>query len=98
MVDRLKVIYMEDKVGETFSGIISGVTSFGLFVELLDSFVSGAIPITAMKDDYYSVDEKNHRLVGKKSRKIYQIGSLVTVRLTSVEKARRRINFELLEE
>jgi ribonuclease R len=95
MVDRLKVIYMEDKVGETFAGIISGVTSFGLFVELLDSFVSGAVPITAMRDDYYNLDEKNHRLVGKRTHKLYQVGTLVTVRLTGVEKARRRINFEL---
>ena len=96
MVDRLKVIYMEDKIGESFSGIISGVTSFGLFVELLDSFVSGAVPITAITDDYYNLDEKNHRLIGKKTHKIYQIGDLVTVKLTSVEKARRRISFEVV--
>ncbi len=98
MIDRLKVIYMEDKIGETFSGIISGVTSFGLFIELLESFVSGAVQISDMRDDYYNLDDKNHRLVGKRTHKSYQMGDLVQVKLTSVEKSRRRINFSLVPE
>lgn len=93
MVDRMKVRYMADKVGEVFSGIVSGVTSFGLFVELVDSFISGAVAISDLKDDYYNLDEKNHRLVGKRLHRTFQIGDLVEVKLTSVEKARRRINF-----
>ena len=96
MVDRMKVRYMEDKVGETFSGIISGVTSFGLFVELLDSFISGGVAISDMKDDYYILDEKAHRLTGKRGQRSFRIGDLVEVKLTSVEKARRRINFEIV--
>ncbi len=93
MVDRLKVRYMEDKIGESFAAIVSGVTSFGLFVELIDSFVSGGVALTDLTDDYYHLDERNHRLIGKRSNRIYQIGSLVRVTLTSVEKYRRRINF-----
>ncbi|MDD5760051.1 MAG: ribonuclease R [Desulfobulbaceae bacterium] len=93
MVDRLKVRYMEDKIGESFEAIISGVASFGLFVELIDSFISGAVALTDLTDDYYTLDERNHRLIGKRSNRIYQIGTLVRVTLASVEKARRRINF-----
>ncbi len=93
MVDRLKVCFMEDKVGDSFEALISGVSSFGLFVELLDSFISGGVAIKDLTDDYYYLDEANHRLVGKRHNKLYQIGKLVSVRLESVEKARRRLNF-----
>ncbi len=93
MVDRLKVRYMEYKLGESFAAIVSGVSSFGLFVELIDSFVSGGVAMTDLTDDYYQLDERNHRLIGRRSNRIYQIGTLVRVRLASVEKSRRRINF-----
>jgi len=93
MVDRMKVRFMADKIGETFQGIISGVSSFGLFVELLESFISGGVAISDLKDDYYSLDEKHHRLVGKRQHRVLQMGDLVEVKLISVEKARRRINF-----
>ncbi len=93
MVDRLKVRYMEDRIGESFAAIISGVADFGLFVELIDSFISGAVAVTDLTDDYYHLDERNHRLIGKRTNRIYQIGTLVRVTLASVEKARRRVNF-----
>lgn len=93
MVDRLKVRFMADKTGEVFDGVIAGVTSFGIFVELLDQFISGAVAITDLKDDYYGLDEKHHRLIGRSTGKTYQIGNVVRVRLKSVEIQRRRINF-----
>ncbi len=96
MVDRLKVRYMEDKVGEEFDGLISGVSSFGLFVELSESFISGGVAIKDLSDDYYEIDEKNHRLVGRRKHKMYQIGTPVRLRLISVEKSRRRINFVII--
>jgi len=93
MIDRLKARFMADKVGQTFKGIVSGVTAFGLFVELLDWFVSGAVAMTDMKDDHYIYDEKNHRLIGNRTGRIFQLGYLVEVKLTSVEVRQRRINF-----
>ena len=63
MTGRLQVRFMADKIGESFDGVISGVTSFGLFVELLDHFISGAIEIARLKGDFYHYDEKNHRLI-----------------------------------
>ncbi|MBU4033309.1 MAG: S1 RNA-binding domain-containing protein, partial [Proteobacteria bacterium] len=76
---------------------ISGVTSFGLFVELTEVFVNGAVPITEMRDDYYELEEGRHRLIGQRTKTIFQIGDLVQVRLTSVEIPRRRINFSIEE-
>ncbi|MBC8318194.1 MAG: ribonuclease R [Desulfobulbaceae bacterium] len=95
MLDRLKVFYMEDKVGEVFEGIISGVSAFGLFIELRESLISGAVSLTDMSGDSFFVDEENHRILGRSSRTSYQLGDLVQVRLLSADKQRWRLNFTL---
>jgi len=64
-----------------------------MFVELLDYFVSGAVAVKDMRDDYYSLDEKNHRLIGRGSNRVFQVGNLIRVRLDNVDIRRRRINF-----
>jgi len=97
MVERLQVHFMADKIDETFEAIISGVTAFGLFVELTEVFVGGAVPITEMRDDYYELEEGRHRLIGQRTKTVFQLGDLVRVRLTSVEIPRRRINFTVEE-
>ncbi|MDH3392613.1 MAG: RNB domain-containing ribonuclease, partial [Desulfobulbaceae bacterium] len=97
VVDRIKVRFMSEKVGESFEGVVAGATSFGLFVELLDVFVNGAVAIAEMRDDYYHHDEKHHRLVGKRTGKMYQIGDLVRVRVAGVDSSRRHINFDRVE-
>ena len=95
MTERLQVRFMEEKIGETFDGIVSGVTGFGLFIELLDHFVSGAIEIAKLKGDYYHFDEKNYRLVGSHTNRIFQVGDLVRIKVESVDIRQRRINFVL---
>ena len=95
MIDRLKVRFMADKVGETFDGIVSGATDFGLFVELLDWFVGGAVSMVDIDDDRYFFDEKHHRLVGRFTGKMYQIGDLVRVTVKSVDIQQRRVHFVL---
>jgi len=95
MTERLQVRFMEEKIGETFDGIVSGVTGFGLFIELLDHFVSGAVEITKIKDDYYHFDEKNYRLVGSHTNRIFQVGDLVRIKVAGVDIRQRRINFVL---
>jgi len=97
MIERLQVHFMADKIDETFEALISGVTAFGLFVELTEVFVNGAVPITEMRDDYYELEEGRHRLIGQRTKTIFQLGDLVRVRLTSVEIPRRRINFSVEE-
>jgi len=98
MLDRLKIRYMEDKIGEKFHGIISGVTSFGMFVELKEIFVSGVVRLVDMADDYYEFDSKRHLLRGKRTGKVYRLGQEIVLRLISVNKARRHLNFEIVEE
>ncbi len=98
MLDRLKIRYMEDKIGQEFHGIISGVTSFGMFVELKEIFVSGVVRLVDMADDYYEYDSKRHLLRGKRTGKVYRLGQEIRLRLISVNKARRHINFEIVEE
>jgi ribonuclease R len=94
MGDRLKMLYMEKHVGESFTAIISGVTDFAFFVELLDLFISGAVPLEQLSDDYYLYDGKHHRLIGEISGKMYQIGDIITVRVVDVDKNKNRIIFQ----
>ena len=89
---------MADKIDEEFTGIVSGVASFGLFIELLDSFISGVIPIADLSGDYYEIDEKNHRVIGKSSGRAIQIGDQIQVAVNEVNIQRRRINFRLVDE
>jgi ribonuclease R len=98
MVNRLKAQYMARHIGDSFPGIISGVTEWGLFIELDDLMVSGAIALTDLSDDYYFLEEKMHRLVGKRTGKRYQLGDLITVRVASVDLLAYRVNFVLEED
>jgi ribonuclease R len=95
MTDRLKARFMAGKTGEDFDGIISGVTAFGLFIELLDHFVSGAIEIANLKGDHYQFDDKNYRLIGSRTNKVFQVGEMVRVKVASVDVKQRKINFVL---
>lgn len=98
MNDRLKIRYMQDKVGESFDAVISGVNSFAFFVELLELFISGSVAIAELRDDYYIYDQKQHRLMGERSSKMYRMGDLVRVTLLDVDPRKNRINFTLAKE
>ncbi len=98
MNDRLKVRYMQDKIGESFDGVISGVNSFAFFVELLELFISGSVAIGELRDDYYIYDQKQHRLMGERSGKMYRIGDRVRVTLLDVDQRKNRINFTIAKE
>jgi ribonuclease R len=98
LIERLQVRYMADRIDEEYDGIVSGIASFGIFVELLDSFISGAIPIADLTGDFYEVDEKNHLILGKSSGRIIQIGDQIRVKVNEVNIQRRRINFTLSDD
>ncbi len=93
MNERLKVRYMQKRIGESFDGIISGVNDFAMFVELKDRGISGSIQVKDLKDDYYLHDEKRYRLIGELSGTIYQMGDSIRVTLLDVDYQRNRINF-----
>jgi ribonuclease R len=95
LTERLQVRFMAEKIGKTYEGIISGVTDFGLFIELLDHFVSGAIEISNLRGDHYHFDEKNYRMIGSRSNRIFQVGEMVRVKVASVDVRQRKINFTL---
>ena len=95
MSDRLKLQYMAKRVGETFEGVISGVSNKLIFVELVDIPVGGAISLGSLTDDYYILDEKKHRFIGDISGRVLQVGNLVHVVLTDVDRYQNRIFFTL---
>ena len=86
--------YMSQFVGETFSGIINGVTAFGIFVEL-ENGVEGLVRVSSMEDDYYQYIEEQYALVGDRSHKVYRLGDAVRVILTRVNLEERTIDFVL---
>ncbi|MGK0272124.1 MAG: ribonuclease R [Cocleimonas sp.] len=91
----LKAEYMQDKVGETFTGIISTVTNFGLFVELDDVYVEGLVHVSALKSDYYHFDQGKHQMVGENSGKSYRLGDTIEVLVARVDLDDRKIDFTL---
>jgi ribonuclease R len=98
MFDRLKVRFMADKIGEVYEGTISGVISFGFFVELKDMFISGVVRLVDIVDDYYVLDQDRQRLVGQRTHKVFYLGQAVRVRVKAVNVVRMHINFELVNE
>ncbi len=92
-VDWLKCEYMLDKVGEEFAGIITSVTSFGIFVELEQIYVEGLVHITALGNDYYHFDPVGHRLTGGRSGQVYRLGDPVRVKVAAVNLDDRKIDF-----
>ncbi|MEE9165107.1 MAG: VacB/RNase II family 3'-5' exoribonuclease, partial [Nitrospinota bacterium] len=90
IIDLNKVHFMMDKIGEEFSGFITGVTSFGIFVELEDMFVEGLVHVTSIKDDYYIYHEKKHSIIGENKGKVYRIGDKVKVEIENVSMGKRQ--------
>ncbi|MGI6142044.1 MAG: ribonuclease R [Caldicoprobacterales bacterium] len=90
--DLKKAEYMLDKIGMEFDGIISGVTNYGIFVELANT-VEGLVRMTALDDDYYVYNEKHYCLIGERTRKIYRLGDTIRIRVTNVDIPSRNIDF-----
>ncbi len=96
ILDRYRIRFMKDKVGEIFDGVISGVTAFGFFVELKDIFVEGLVRVTSLHDDYYHYHEEQYCLRGERTHKTFRIGDEVKVRMDRVDVERRHIDFGLI--
>lgn len=92
----LKCEYMSHHQGEEFEGVISGVTSFGCFVELTDIYVEGLIHVSSLPGDYYHFDAAHQRLKGERTGKSFRMGDKVRVRLSRVDLDERKIDFDLL--
>jgi len=97
LVQWKKVRFMKDKVGDEFDGYITGVSAFGLYIELIEHFVEGMVHISTMADDYYRFVEKAHVLKGENTGKIYRLGDRVTVQVVKVDMERRQIDLGMVE-
>lgn len=96
-LDRYAAEYLAERVGAVFSGRISGVMHFGLFVRLDDTGVDGLVPMRTLPNDWYEHDELAHRLTGEATGIVFALGEAVTVRLTEADAAAGRLTFELVE-
>jgi ribonuclease R len=84
-VDRFTAAWMSERIGAEFSGVINGVTRFGLFVTLDENSADGLIPMRSLPDDYYVHDEKQHALIGRKSKRIYRLGAPIQIKLKEAD-------------
>jgi ribonuclease R len=97
LVQWKKVRFMADKVGDEFDGYITGVTAFGLFIELIEHFVEGLVHVSTMADDYYRFVERAHILHGENTGRVFRLGDRVTVQVIKVDMERRQIDLGLSE-
>jgi ribonuclease R len=95
LVQWKKVRFMTDKVGEEFDGYVTGVSGFGLFVELIEPFVEGLVHLSTLADDEYRFVESSHVLHGMRSRRVYRLGDRVRVRVLRVDAERRLVDLGL---
>ncbi len=97
VVDMKKVEFMQDKEGEVFPAIISGVASFGFFAEL-DNTVEGLVHVSTLADDFYQFDDTAYALIGKRTKRRFRLGDSVQVKVINVNLEERKIDFEVAEE
>lgn len=90
-----QVLFMENEVGKSFKGVISGVTEWGIYVEIIENKCEGMIRLREISGDYFSFDETQHRIVGHNTGKIYQLGDEVQIIVKDADLANRRLDFEL---
>ena len=93
----MQVKFMEDKIDQSFNGVISGVTDRGIYVEIIENKCEGLVKISEIKGDYFIYDEQSHSLVGEKTKKNYQLGDLVQITVKKADLLRRQLDFILTE-
>ncbi len=91
-----QVEYMSERLGQVYDGVISGVTDWGIYVELNENKCEGMIPIRCLDDDYYEFDEKNYCIVGRHTGKRYQLGDELTVKIAKTDLVKKQLDFELV--
>lgn len=92
----LQIKFLEKHLGDIYTGLISGITEYGIYVELTESLIEGMVRLKNLHDDYYILDEKNYQLTGRYRKKKYRIGDKVKVKVSSIEKNKKWIDFEII--
>jgi ribonuclease R len=92
-----QVEFMADRIGQVFDGVISGVTEWGIYVELIENKCEGMIHIRELDDDYYTFDDQNYCLVGRRFQKKYQLGDELTVKVHRANLDKKQLDFLLVK-
>ncbi|HVP07538.1 MAG TPA: ribonuclease R, partial [Candidatus Acidoferrum sp.] len=92
-----QVAYMANHLGDEYDGIISGVTAYGFFVRLTNMGVEGMVRISAIDDDYYLFEEKNYRIIGRRSQRVFRLGDAIRVGIAKVDTTRNEIDLSIIE-
>lgn len=88
--------YLENNIGEEFKGIISGLTEWGMYVEIIENKCEGMVRLRDLTDDFYVLDEKNYCIIGQRRKKKFQLGDEVTIKVKKVDLGKRQIDFTLV--
>ena len=89
--------YMIDKIGQEYDGVVSGLTEWGMYVEIKPEMIEGMVALREMRSDFFEFDEDNYRIVGKRTKKIYRLGDQVRIRVKSASLEQRLLDYELIE-
>ncbi|WP_459685017.1 ribonuclease R [Viscerimonas tarda] len=93
-----QVEFMSDKIGRTFAAVISGITEWGLYAEITETNCEGMVPMRELDDDFYEFDEKNYCLRGRRTKKIYQLGDKINIKVVKANLERKQLDFTIVEE
>lgn len=94
----MQAVYMADKVGQEFDGLISGVSKWGVYVEIVESKVEGMIRMSDMQDDFYFLDEENYQVKGQRYGKQYKLGDEVRIKVKNINVQKKQLDFLLVQE
>jgi ribonuclease R len=90
--------YLKDQIGTIYTGIISGVTEWGMYVEIIENKCEGMIRLRDIADDFYTLDEKNYAIIGQRKKKVYRLGDEVEIKVKNVDLTKKQIDFSLVQE
>ncbi|HVW94979.1 MAG TPA: ribonuclease R [Mucilaginibacter sp.] len=90
--------YLRDHLGAVFNGVISGVTEWGMYVEIIENKCEGMIRLRDISDDFYTLDEKNYAIIGQRKKKVYQLGDEVKIKVRNVDLTKKQIDFTLVQD
>lgn len=89
--------YLMDRIGEEFDGLISGVSKWGIFVELVESKCEGMVSLRLMNDDFYYLDEENYRIIGQRWGKVYRLGDKIRIKVKKIDLQKKQMDFDLVK-
>ena len=91
------VEFMQDKIGQEFDGQVSGITEWGMYVEIEPTKIEGMVPLREIRSDFYDFDEDHYRLVGRRTRQVFQLGTQVRIKVKNANLEQRLLDYELIE-